>query len=261
MKTPRSQNPGGVLVCASRGRLKLAIGVPRSDISLEALWAWNKDLAVNGIRCLWLLTQGVCPVTQDLPAVSLHRISGQYIVRIPSGTGSDSPGSQSQSGWQQSLTLDEFLRSALNGQFWFGVIRLGAQSLIRLDGGESKCPTCGCWIKLCCALEVFSTYPESSFVFYSLEDIPEAIISVLMRQNTSAIKLGQLVRIKHQGQTATFNSCFNCHEVIPHIYAIELVGRESSIAQFTIEVDKALASTMATLPQARWRVSLDLQSH
>lgn len=261
VSTRHRQNPDGVLVYGRRGRSNLAIGVPRDNITLEELTTWNRGLCSLGIRCLWLLPFRAFPVTKDLPAVSLQWMSGEYAVRIPSGDTGQLSGVLAQLSWPQTLALDKFLRCALNGQFWFGVVRSGTSCLVRLDGGMSKCPACGCWVNLCCALEVFSSYPESSFAFYRIGDIPCTLTQVLAKINTRSLKLGPLVstKIDSQAHSATYNSCFNCHALIPHSYILELSGRESSIAQFPIEVDKVLATTMETLPQARWRLSVDLK--
>lgn len=251
-------------LCARRGRVTVSVEVPAASTPIADVLARQRQYDKAKVRCLWLLSTPDFPVTKDLPAAFIDRDpAGHYLARLP---GRSSPGVRRsalrEEDWLQTITLSAFLEAAFGGMFWYGTVREGRKATVRLDGEFTKCADCGAWTNLCRAVEVLSTYPESSFAVYPLEAVPPGLLAELIPAGLEAAKVGPIRKRYIPGEKGSriANSCVNCQAVQPPVEAGGQASTLNPVAQFDIDVSKRLAAVTALLSSARWRVSMPADS-
>lgn len=249
----------GLAIGARRGRAKISVELPTVGTTFGEVLKRHNEQHRAGIRCLWLLPFATFPIRDDLPAFCVVQQPEGFVALLPSGgVRAEARSSSRLSDWAQVLPLPAFLRAALTGRLWFGVVRRGQPAIVRLDGGFTKCTVCRGWTNLCHAIEVISTYPESSFAFYKLQDIPPYLLPDLVPSGLGALKVGKIQGRyqREEGRSIARNSCFQCNALIEQESLIEISSRVQPITQVSIIVSNRLASAAGKLPTARWRLSL-----
>ncbi|SBW84341.1 hypothetical protein PVE_R2G0312 [Pseudomonas veronii 1YdBTEX2] len=238
--------------------MTIAVEVPSTGSSPEAVLAKQRDLHSAGIRGMWLLPFPAFTPAADLPAAHLtwSEASGFTALLAGAGTPAGTRSINRLSDWAQVLPLQDFITSALNGALWFGTLREGKSAIVRVDGGFTKCNSCLAWTNLCSAIEIISPYSES-FALYGLEQIPAHLLGELFPKDLRSFKVGDIRKRYHQPSktSVVLNSCSACSAVQDRVAINDLECRQQPITQFHIQVSKQLAMATAVLPTARWRVS------
>lgn len=246
-------------VYASRGRAKIVVEILNSKHVSTDIRARHAQYDLAGIRCLWLTPFHTLPVDRDLPAACVRIDAlGEPIALLPSRAMTPSHTTLSrQEDWAQSMPLGRFIHAAFTGHLWYGTGRSGHTATIRLDGGFTKCGSCGEWTNLCAAIEIIPDDRESTFALYAIEQVPASILSELLPPSLASMKVGTVSQqpASGAGPRPVVNSCVSCGAIQDGQALAELHGRYETIAQFSTTVSRQVADAAAALATARWRVS------
>lgn len=246
-------------VYASRGRAKIVVEILNSKHVSTDIRARQAQYDLAGIRCLWLTSFHTFPVDRDLPAASVRIDAlGEVIALLPSRAMTPNHVTlPRQQDWAQSMPLGRFIHAAFAGHLWYGTVRAGHTATIRLDGGFTKCGSCGEWTNLCAAIEIIPDDRESTFALYAIDQVPATILSELLPPSLASLKVGAVSQqpASGAGPRPVVNSCVRCGAIQDAQALAELHGRYEPIAQFSTTLSRQVADVAAELATARWRVS------
>lgn len=129
-------------VLVEKGRAKIAFEVQWTSQTENETRRRQEVYRSSGIRCCWIMRQVPPPISEEIPAVSVHfDEGGACLALIPDQRYVNNRDRNNFRAWHQVLPLSEFVRAALSGRFKFGLkagMPVKAKAVV-LEGNCYKC--------------------------------------------------------------------------------------------------------------------------
>lgn len=244
-------------VLAIKGRAKVAVEVQWSPQTDEETHGRQERYKRSGVRGLWLVHQPNFPVEPKIPAACVVEDGkGGFTAMLPRDSSWGRRTRSRAEDWEQKLPVQEMLRAAFEGRFWYGHFRPDTLANLNIKGGFVKCWACSEWTNLVFSLELWSE-DGSEAADLQLSDITDDLMPVLIPNPLHAWKVGPIKRrySKTVGGSYISNGCVNCGALQGRFFDTEVMHRLKVITQYPVKVTERLAKTIIEHHGARWRVS------
>lgn len=245
-------------VLAIKGRSKVAVEIQWSPQTDEQTRSRQERYKRSGVRGLWLLHQPNFPVELKVPAACVMEDGdGGFTAMLPRDSSWGRRARSRSEDWGQKLPVQDILRAAFEGRFWYGHIRPDTLVNLKVNGGFVKCWACSEWTNLVFSLEMWPADGSSEVADLQLSDIPDDLVPVLIPNSLRAWKVGPIKRrySKTDGGSYISNGCVNCDALQGRFFNTEIMHRLKVITEYTVRVTDRLAETIVEHHGARWRVS------